>query len=61
MATNLVSLIMQFLTPDIVARIAATLGLGRTETQAGVSAATTSIVMGVAGRVRRGLSSVIGN
>ena len=29
MATNLVSLIMQFLTPDIVARIAATLDPGR--------------------------------
>jgi hypothetical protein len=49
MATNLVSLIMQFLTPDIIARIAATLGLGRTETQAGVSAAVPALLAAFCG------------
>jgi hypothetical protein len=49
MATNLVSLIMQFLTPDIIARIAATLGLGRTETQAGVSAAVPALLAAFSG------------
>jgi Bacterial protein of unknown function (DUF937) len=49
MATNLVSLIMQFLTPDLVARIAATLGLGRTETQAGVSAAVPALLAAFSG------------
>ena len=49
MATNSVSLIMQFLTPDIIARIAATLGLGRTETQAGVSAAVPALLAAFCG------------
>jgi hypothetical protein len=49
MATNLVSLIMQFLTPDIIARIAATLGLGRTEAQAGVSAAVPALLAAFSG------------
>jgi Bacterial protein of unknown function (DUF937) len=49
MATNLVSLIMQFLTPDIVARIAATLGLGRTEAQAGISAAVPALLAAFSG------------
>jgi hypothetical protein len=49
MATNLVSLIMQFLTPDIIARIAATLGLGRTETEAGVSAAVPALLAAFSG------------
>ncbi len=49
MATNLVSLIMQFLTPDIIARIAATLGLGRTEAQAGISAAVPALLAAFSG------------
>ena len=49
MATNLVSLIMQFLTPDIIARIAATLGLGRTETQTGISAAVPALLAAFSG------------
>jgi Bacterial protein of unknown function (DUF937) len=49
MATNLVSLIMQFLTPDIIARMAATLGLGRTEAQAGVSAAVPALLAAFSG------------
>ena len=39
MATNLVSYIMQFLTPDMIGRIAAALGLSRNDAQAGVGAA----------------------
>jgi hypothetical protein len=49
MATNLVSLIMQFLTPEIIARIAATLGLGRTETQTGISAAVPALLAAFSG------------
>jgi Bacterial protein of unknown function (DUF937) len=49
MATNLVSLIMQFLTPDIIARIAATLGLGRTEAQTGISAAVPALLAAFSG------------
>jgi len=49
MAPNLVSLIMQFLTPDIIARIAATLGLGRTETQTGISAAVPALLAAFSG------------
>ena len=49
MATNLVSLIMQFLTPDIIARMAATLGLGRTEAQAGISAAVPALLAAFSG------------
>jgi uncharacterized protein DUF937 len=49
MATNLVSLIMQFLTPDVIARVAATLGLGRTETQTGVSAAVPALLAAFSG------------
>ena len=49
MATNVVSLIMQFLTPDIIARIAATLGLGRTEAQTGISAAVPALLAAFSG------------
>src|SRR4051812_33869919 len=49
MATNLVSLIMHFLTPDITARMAATLGLGRTEAQVGVNAAVPALLAAFSG------------
>jgi hypothetical protein len=39
MAVNLVSLIMQFLTPDMIGRIASALGLDRTNTQTAIGAA----------------------
>jgi hypothetical protein len=39
MSSNLVSLIMQFLTPDMVGRIATALGFNRNSTQSAVSAA----------------------
>ena len=38
MATNLVSYIMQFLTPELIGRIAGVLGLDRNDTQTGVTA-----------------------
>src|SRR5262249_32591054 len=39
MAINLVSLIMQFLTPDMIGRIASALGLDRNNTQNAIGAA----------------------
>jgi hypothetical protein len=39
MALNLVSLIMQFLTPDMIGRIASALGLDRSNTQTAIGAA----------------------
>ena len=40
MAINLVSLITQFLTPDMIARIASALGVDRNNTQTAIGAAT---------------------
>ena len=44
MATNLVSYVMQFLTPDMVGRIAAALGLNRSDAQSGVSAVVPALL-----------------
>jgi len=44
MATNLVSYIMQFLTPDLIGRIAGALGLDRNDTQTGVTAAIPALL-----------------
>jgi hypothetical protein len=44
MATNLVSYIMQFLTPDMIGRIAGALGLDRNDTQTGVNAAVPALL-----------------
>src|SRR5689334_1395832 len=49
MATNLVSLVMQFVTPDMIARIASVLGLDRETTQKAVSGAVPAILSGLAG------------
>ena len=49
MATNLVSYIMQFLTPDLIGRIAATLGLDRNDTQTGVAAAVPALLAALGG------------
>ena len=49
MATNLVSLAMQFLTPDIIRRIAAALGLDRSSAQTAISAAIPSLLAGFSG------------
>src|SRR6516225_6556896 len=49
MAVNLVSLIMQFLTPDMIGRIASALGLDRTNTQTAISAAIPGLLAGLSG------------
>ena len=49
MATNLVSYIMQFLTPDMIGRIAAALGLSRNDAQAGVGAAVPALLAAISG------------
>jgi hypothetical protein len=47
MATNLVSYVMQFLTPDLIGRIAAALGFSRNDTQGGVSAAVPALLAAI--------------
>src|SRR5262245_21321973 len=49
MAVNLVSLIMQFLTPDMIGRIASALGLDRNNTQAAIGAAVPGLLAGLTG------------
>jgi Bacterial protein of unknown function (DUF937) len=49
MATNLVSLIMQFLTPDIIGRIANGLGLDANKVQSAVSAGVPGLLAGLNG------------
>jgi hypothetical protein len=49
MATNLVAYIMQFLTPDMISRIADALGLSRNDAQAGVSAAVPALLAAISG------------
>src|SRR5262245_12597654 len=49
MATNLVSYIMQFLTPDLIGRIAGALGLDRNDTQTGVTAAIPALLAALGG------------
>jgi hypothetical protein len=44
MSTNLVSYVMQFLTPDMIGRIAAAQGLNRSDAQSGVSAAVPALL-----------------
>src|SRR5262249_55533882 len=44
MAINLVSTIMQFLTPDVIARIASALGLTRSDAQSGIGAAVPGLL-----------------
>jgi hypothetical protein len=48
-ATNLVSYVTQFLTPDIVERIATALGLNRSDGQSGVSAAVPTLLAAFSG------------
>jgi hypothetical protein len=47
MATNLVSLIMQFLTPEMIGRIASALGLERNNTNTAVGAAVPALLAGL--------------
>src|SRR5262249_14021835 len=49
MAVNLISLIMQFLTPDMIGRIASALGLDRTNTQTAIGAAIPGLLAGLSG------------
>ena len=49
MATNLVSYIMQFLTPDLIGRIAAALGLDRNDAQTGIAAAVPALLAALSG------------
>src|SRR5215831_7538725 len=49
MATNLVAYIMQFVTPDMISRIADALGLSRNDAQAGVSAAVPALLAAISG------------
>lgn len=49
MATNLVTLVMQFLTPDMIARIASALGLDRVVAQKAITGAVPAILSGLAG------------
>jgi hypothetical protein len=47
MAINLVSLITQFLTPDMIARIASALGVDRNNTQTAIGAAVPGLLAGL--------------
>ena len=47
MATNLVSLVMQFLTPDMIGRIASALGLERSRAQTAIGAAIPGLLAGL--------------
>jgi len=49
MAVNLVSLIMQFLTPDMIGRIASALGLDRSNAQTAIGAAIPGLLAGLSG------------
>ena len=49
MATNLVSYALQFLTPDMIGRIASALGLNRSEAQTGISAAVPALLAALTG------------
>ena len=49
MAVNLVSLVMQFLTPEIIGRVATALGLDRTLVQSAIGAAVPGLLAGFSG------------
>ena len=49
MSTNLVSYVMQFLTPDMVGRIASALGVNRSDAQSGVTAAVPALLAAFSG------------
>jgi hypothetical protein len=44
MAANLLSLVMQFLTPDMIGRIAAALGLDRNKVQSAITGAVSALL-----------------
>ncbi len=49
MATNLVSLVMNFLTPDMIGRIASALGLDRNDTSTAVGAGVPALLAALVG------------
>jgi hypothetical protein len=49
MATNLVAYAMQFLTPEMIGRIAAALGLSRQDAQNGIAAAVPALLAAISG------------
>src|SRR5271166_546124 len=49
MAINLVSLVMQFLTPEMIGRVATALGLDRTLVQSAINAAVPGLLAGLSG------------
>ena len=49
MATNLVSLVMNFLTPDMIGRIASALGLDRNDTSTAVNAGVPALLAALIG------------
>src|SRR5215510_5141659 len=49
MAINLVSLVMQFLTPEMIGRIASALGLDRNNAQTAIGAAVPGLLAGLSG------------
>lgn len=49
MATNLVTLVMQYLTPDLIGRIATALGLNRNNAQTAIGAAVPALLAGFSG------------
>jgi Bacterial protein of unknown function (DUF937) len=49
MSSNLVSTVMQFLTPDMIGRIASALGLNRSDAQSGISAAVPALLAALSG------------
>jgi hypothetical protein len=49
MAVNLVSLVMQFLTPDMIRRIASALGLDRNNAQTAIGAGVPGLLAGLSG------------
>jgi hypothetical protein len=49
MATNLVSLVAQFLTPDVISRIASALGLDRNNVQTAIAAAVPALLAAFTG------------
>jgi hypothetical protein len=49
MAANLVSLVTEFLTPDMIGRIASALGIDRSKTLAGIGAAVPGLLAGLSG------------
>src|SRR5262245_13083889 len=49
MATNLVSQVLQFLTPDLIGRIAAALGLNSTDVLTGITAAWPTLLAALTG------------